>query len=122
MMFGEGVVAARLAPPQAQTAAQVGIGRLPSAGKAQHRCAALLDFFGDDGLDFLHDALAQRQQQKPAARGWVASTLYSKVEGVLPSGFREPSIITLVKPISMAVLQVSTLLPWSRCRTVGISG
>jgi hypothetical protein len=52
----------------------------------------------------------------------VASTLYSKVEGVLPSGFREPSIMTLVKPMSIAVLQVSTLLPWSRCRTVGISG
>ncbi len=52
----------------------------------------------------------------------VASTLYSKVDGVLPSGISEPSIITLVKPMSMALLQVSTLLPWSRCRTVGNLG
>ena len=41
----------------------------------------------------------------------VACTLYSKVDGVLPSGMSEPSIMTLVKPISMADLQVSTLLP-----------
>ena len=52
----------------------------------------------------------------------VASTLYSKLEGVLPSGISEPSIITLVKPSSIADLQVSTLLPWSRCITSGISG
>ncbi len=41
----------------------------------------------------------------------VTFTLYSKLEGVLPSGIREPSIMTLVKPMSMADLQVSTLLP-----------
>ena len=33
--------------------------------------------------------------------------MYSKSEGVLPSGMSEPSIITLVKPMSMADLQVS---------------
>ena len=37
----------------------------------------------------------------------MASTLYSKLEGVLPSGISEPSIMTLVKPMSMALLQVS---------------
>ena len=41
----------------------------------------------------------------------VTSTLYSKLEGVLPSSISEPSIMTLVKPMSMALLQVSTLLP-----------
>ena len=30
--------------------------------------------------------------------------------------------MTLVKPMSMADLQVATLLPWSRCITTGISG
>ena len=40
----------------------------------------------------------------------------------MPSGMSEPSIITLVKPMSMADLQVSGLLPWSWCSTMGISG
>ena len=37
----------------------------------------------------------------------MTSTLYSKLDGVLPSSISEPSIITLVKPMSMALLQVS---------------
>ena len=45
----------------------------------------------------------------------VTATLYSNDDGVLPSSSSEPSIITLVKPRSMADLQVSGLLPWSRC-------
>jgi hypothetical protein len=48
--------------------------------------------------------------------------LYSKVAGVLPSSIRDPSIITEVKPFSMAEAQVSGLLPWSWCSTMGISG
>ncbi len=34
----------------------------------------------------------------------------------------EPSIITLVKPLSMALWQVAGLLPWSWCMTIGIFG
>jgi hypothetical protein len=34
----------------------------------------------------------------------------------------EPSIMTLVKPRSMALLQVSGELPWSWCRATEISG
>ena len=44
------------------------------------------------------------------------------VDGVLPSAFKDPSIITDVKPSSMALLQVSKLLPWSWCMAIGISG
>src|SRR5215217_7825218 len=52
----------------------------------------------------------------------VTPTLYSKSAGVLPSSISEPSIMTLVKPRSMALLQVSGELPWSWCRATEISG
>ena len=53
---------------------------------------------------------------------FVTATLYSKSAGVLPSASSEPSIITLVKPISIAEMQVAGSLPWSWCSATGISG
>jgi hypothetical protein len=40
----------------------------------------------------------------------------------LPSSFSDPSIITLVKPCSIALAHVSGLFPWSWWRAIGISG
>jgi len=40
----------------------------------------------------------------------------------LPSAFREPSIITEVKPNWIAVAQVASLLPWSWCMQIGMCG
>jgi hypothetical protein len=48
--------------------------------------------------------------------------LYSKSDGVLWSASRDPSIITLVNPRSIAEMQVSGEFPWSWCRATGISG
>ena len=52
----------------------------------------------------------------------VTATLYSNDDGVLPSSSSDPSIITLVKPRSIADLHVSGPLPWSWCSATGISG
>ena len=53
---------------------------------------------------------------------FVTATLYSNEAGVLPSPSSEPSIITLVKPRSIAEMHVSGSLPWSRWSETGISG
>ena len=37
----------------------------------------------------------------------------------MPSSFSEPSIITDVKPFSIALLHVAGLLPWSWCMAIG---
>jgi hypothetical protein len=44
------------------------------------------------------------------------------VAGDLPSSISEPSIITEVKPWSMALKHVAGLLPWSWCIAMGIFG
>jgi hypothetical protein len=38
------------------------------------------------------------------------------------SASSEPSIITEVKPCRIAVMQVASLLPWSWCMQIGMSG
>ena len=53
---------------------------------------------------------------------FVTATLYSNDAGVLPSASSEPSIITLVKPSSIAEMHVAGSLPWSRWSATGISG
>ncbi len=53
---------------------------------------------------------------------FVTATLSSKLSGVLASSPSEPSIITLVKPSSMALMHVSGELPWSWCSATGMSG
>ncbi|MNT11370.1 hypothetical protein D3C72_1462450 [compost metagenome] len=48
--------------------------------------------------------------------------MYSKLDGVLPSSFSEPSIMTEPKPRPMAPSQTLTLVPWSWCITIGMCG
>jgi hypothetical protein len=52
----------------------------------------------------------------------VTSTLYSYEAGVLPSSFKEPSIITDENPSWMERWHTAGLVPWSWCMTIGMCG